>query len=146
MISKPSARGSSTATSRAKGNPTTATSKANGSSTINGDSTIYPNSTFVVVYKDEYQDEIPTIGKVEREMPGRSVEVEWWYGRYSTVCKRREGREYVPWTEVISKDDILMSVTFTKSNHIKQCCCFKAGVCPLHSPIDSLVFNFHKLH
>ena len=134
MISKPSCNGAkrasvshdqpnTSASTSHDDQPSTATSKPSGSSTTGGESTNYPVGTFVAVYKAEYRDEIPTIGRVVREIPETSIEVEWWYGRYSTVwhmCKRREGKKYVPWTEVISKDDILVPVTFTKSNHINK--------------------------
>lgn len=85
----------------------------------------YSVGTFVAVYIDEYRDEIPTIGKIVQEIPDGSdtVEVEWWYGRYSTmwqVCKRKEGREYIAWTEVIAKDAILMPLTLTRSGHLNK--------------------------
>ena len=47
--------------------PSTANSKPSGSSTTGGKSTNYPVGTFVAVYKAEYRDEIPTIGKVVRD-------------------------------------------------------------------------------
>ena len=56
------------------------------------------------------------------EIP-HAVEVEWWYGKYSTVwhiCKRREGRKYVSWTEIVSCDNILMPLTLTKTNRLKS--------------------------
>ena len=74
---------------------------------------------------DKYRDEIPTICKIFSNVPGTPamVEVEWWYGRYSTVwnvCKKRDGRRYIPWTVVIPCSSILTTVTLTKSNHLKK--------------------------
>ena len=36
------------------------------------------------------------------------------------ICAGEERGKCVPWTKVISKDDILVPVTFTKSNHINR--------------------------
>ena len=48
------------------------------------DTARFPVGTFVAVYIDRYRDEIPTIGRVIKEIPGisHSVKVEWWYGKY----------------------------------------------------------------
>lgn len=72
----------------------------------------------MAVFLEKYQDEIPCIGKVRAHIPEPPVtdELEWWYGRYSTVCKKREGRDVVVWTESVPADSILTEVKLTKSN------------------------------
>lgn len=76
----------------------------------------------MVVYLEKYRDEKPTIGHVVSE-DGENIEVELWTGRYSTtwrVCKRRVGRQSIPWNETIASSTILHQVQFTKSNKLKQ--------------------------
>ena len=81
-----------------------------------------PVGAFVAVYMDQYRDEIPTIGKVLSKTADE-VEVEWWFGTYTKVwkcCKRREGKEYVPWIELVPAASVLMPVTLTKSSYLSK--------------------------
>ena len=79
---------------------------------------------YVAVYKDEYRDELPLIGRVV-VVPNNSheFELEWYVGSYCgtwKVCKRKVGRQYVNWTEKIKKDEVILNVPFTKSMRLRK--------------------------
>jgi len=69
------------------------------------------------VFLERYDEEIPSICKILSEVTDSGeVEVEWWFGKYTTdwkVCKRRIGRTVVPWTETIKRSSFLMPVSLT---------------------------------
>lgn len=77
-------------------------------------------SSLVATFVPEYRDEIPQIGRVltvEEEV----VTIEWLQGTYSSlwkVCKRREGRNVVPWVEDIPKTAIISKVELTKGQRL----------------------------
>ena len=77
----------------------------------------------VAVYLPQYRDELPIIEKVV-SFDSENAEVEWYVGSYSgvwKVCKRRQGRELVPWRETIPQECILFPVNFTKSFRLRKC-------------------------
>lgn len=86
-------------------------------STVN---TFHPGS-LVALYVPKYRDELPLIGKVSSTENSNELEVEWMVGTYSGVwktCKRREGRNSVPWKEKVERSSVLFEVELTKSMRI----------------------------
>jgi len=66
----------------------------------------------VACFLPKYKDEIPQIGKVIDICTAspEHIEIEWQTGSFSSswkVCKLREGRRCVPWTESIQQKDII---------------------------------------
>ena len=71
------------------------------------------------MYLPKYRDELPLIGKVVGiDANAGQVTVHWYVGTYSGMwkpCRRREGRNYVDWEEVIPIASVLRTVNLTKS-------------------------------
>ena len=79
--------------------------------------------SFVALYMEKYRKEVPMIGKVLRSGGSDKFEIEWWRGRYTTkwtVCKKRKGRQSVPWHEVVPTKSVVMTVKFTRAFHLNR--------------------------
>ena len=76
----------------------------------------------VAVHCEHYK-ELPQIGRVLR-VEEHTMEIEWYNGSWSTVwklAKKRNGKQLVPWTEVIDKADVkLFDFSFTSSGKLRK--------------------------